>query len=155
MCFVDPASHWYFTSVSVIIRVISCNIGPRYNGTPLFRTNINGLSHCLNKSLITVTSNEHHSVLNHWQIDCLFRLTNYKVNIKALHHGSFVRGIHLSPVDSPLKGPVIWKAFPCHDIIMIDWIDKWSGPRLNIKTVLSTYGDFHVKDKTAVRTSYL
>ena len=30
-----------------------------------------------------------------------------------------------------------------------------AGPRLNIKTVLSTYGDFHVKDKTAVRTSYL
>ena len=26
------------------------------------------------------------------------------------------------------------------------------GPRLNIKTVLSTYGDFHVKDKTAVGT---
>ena len=32
---------------------------------------------------------------------------------------------------------------------------KESGPRLNIKIVLSTYGDFHVKDKTAVRTSYL
>ena len=32
---------------------------------------------------------------------------------------------------------------------------KHYGPRLNIKTVLSTYGDFHVKDKTAVRTSYL
>ena len=32
---------------------------------------------------------------------------------------------------------------------------RQSGPRLNIKTVLSTYGDFHVKDKTAVRTSYL
>ena len=29
------------------------------------------------------------------------------------------------------------------------------GPHLNIKTVLSMYGDFHVKDKTAVRTSYL
>ena len=29
------------------------------------------------------------------------------------------------------------------------------GPRLNIKTVLFRYGDFHVKDKTAVRTSYL
>ena len=29
------------------------------------------------------------------------------------------------------------------------------GPRLNKKTVLSTYGDFHVKDKTAIRTSYL
>ena len=33
--------------------------------------------------------------------------------------------------------------------------DNLPGPRLNIKTVLSTYGDFHVKDKTAVRTSYL
>ena len=33
--------------------------------------------------------------------------------------------------------------------------DVSAGPRLNIKTVLSTYGDFHVKDKTAVRTSYL
>ena len=30
-----------------------------------------------------------------------------------------------------------------------------SGPCLNIKTVLSKYGDVHVKDKTAVRTSYL
>ena len=30
-----------------------------------------------------------------------------------------------------------------------------AGPRLNIKTVLSTYGVFHVKDKTAVGTSYL
>ena len=35
----------------------------------------------------------------------------------------------------------------------MDYMDP--GPRLNIKTVLSTYGDFHVKDKTAVRTSYL
>ena len=32
------------------------------------------------------------------------------------------------------------------------FIGGWGkpGPRLNIKTVLSTYGDFHVKDKTAV-----
>ena len=34
-------------------------------------------------------------------------------------------------------------------------LSETPGPRLNIKTVLSTYGDFHVKDKTAVRTSYL
>ena len=32
---------------------------------------------------------------------------------------------------------------------------EYTGPRLNIKTVFSTYGDFHDKDKTAVRTSYL
>ena len=38
----------------------------------------------------------------------------------------------------------------------VSWTNnKLYGPRLNIKTVLSTYGDFHVKDKTAVRTSYL
>ena len=34
-------------------------------------------------------------------------------------------------------------------------VTKNTGPRLNIKTVLFTCGDFHVKDKTAVRTSYL
>ena len=41
----------------------------------------------------------------------------------------------------------------CFDVSL--WLQYHSGPRLNIKTVLSTYGDFHVKDKTAVRTSYL
>ena len=34
--------------------------------------------------------------------------------------------------------------------------ERWEPrPRLNIKTVLSRYGDSYVKDKTAVRTSYL
>ena len=41
-----------------------------------------------------------------------------------------------------------------HNINSDVWQSR-AGPRLNIKTVLSTYGDFHVKDKTAVRTSYL
>ena len=40
-------------------------------------------------------------------------------------------------------------------LISFSFHQKKPGPRLNIKTVLSTYGDFHVKDKTAVRTSYL
>ena len=53
------------------------------------------------------------------------------------------------------------EAFPfyCHTrmVVYTDVQTKAmrSGPRLNIKTVLSTYGDFHVKDKTAVRTSNL
>ena len=52
----------------------------------------------------------------------------------------------------------IWKYELCTGTIFasathITW--NIQGPRLNIKTVLSTYGDFHVKDKTAVRTSYL
>ena len=43
-----------------------------------------------------------------------------------------------------------------HDRITWRILSTWeSGPRLDIKTVLSTYGDFHVKEKTAVRTSYL
>ena len=42
------------------------------------------------------------------------------------------------------------------ELLLLDLFNSSpSGPRLNIKTVLSTYGDFHVKDKTAVRTSYL
>ena len=46
-----------------------------------------------------------------------------------------------------------WWKLLCWQVLNI--LMKTSGPRLNIKTVLSTYGDFHVKDKTAVRTSYL
>ena len=55
----------------------------------------------------------------------------------------------------------VWLKIPYIFIVNSDEIiskhPSWqrSGPRLNIKTVLSTYGDFHVKDKTAVRTSYL
>ena len=45
---------------------------------------------------------------------------------------------------------------PCYDCWLVAYQHQVvapgrSGPRLNIKTVLSTYGDFHVKD----RTSYL
>ena len=35
--------------------------------------------------------------------------TNIKENIKPLHSLPFARGIHRSPVDSPHKGPVMWK----------------------------------------------
>ena len=41
------------------------------------------------------------------------------------------------------------------DLFVDTKILKEPGPRLNIKTVLSMYGDFHVKDKTAAMTSYL
>ena len=45
---------------------------------------------------------------------------------------------------------------PQNPIVATAQLHVWSpGPHLNIKTVLSTYGDFHVKDKTAARTSYL
>ena len=51
-----------------------------------------------------------------------------------------------------ISAKVYEAAFALGDLMKAD--DR-SGPRLNIKTVLSAYGVFHVKDKTAVRTSYL
>ena len=50
----------------------------------------------------------------------------------------------------------ICDAISCHPVLILcGGSDQKTGPRLNIKTVLFMYGDFHVKDKTAVRTSYL
>ena len=43
---------------------------------------------------------------------------NTKDNVKAPHSWLFVRGIHRWPVDSPHKGPAMWKVFPCHFIFM-------------------------------------
>ena len=44
--------------------------------------------------------------------------SNNKGCIKAPHHWPFVKGIHWWPVDSPHKGPVMWKVFSYHDINM-------------------------------------
>ena len=46
-------------------------------------------------------------------------------NITGLHYWPFVRGIHWWPVDSPHKGSVMWKLFPCHDAIM--WLALGRG----------------------------
>ena len=40
-------------------------------------------------------------------------------------------GVHQWPVDSPHKWPVMWKDFPCHDVIM-----HWQNPRQRL-TLLS------------------
>ena len=45
---------------------------------------------------------------------------NNKEVMLAPHYWPFVRGIHWWPVDSPHKGPVMWKALPCHDVFMSD-----------------------------------
>ena len=41
---------------------------------------------------------------------------NTKENIKGSHQWPFVRGTHRVPVDSPHKGPVMWRSYPCHDV---------------------------------------
>ena len=67
------------------------------------------------------------------------RLHNHN---KAKHNKTvcIFLGIYCTLSD-PLFQPVFWR---------MPWLDTLPGPRLNIKTVLSTYGDFHVKDKPAV-----
>ena len=67
--------------------------------------------------VITVISYEHHgsikSLVTALFVQQLVK-TNIKGNINALHYWPFVGGIHRWLVDSPHKGPVIRKVFPCH-----------------------------------------
>ena len=59
--------------------------------------------------------------------------------------------IERSMTNSDVKMNYLMESYFCS----FNFLRSSPGPRLNIKTVLSTNGDFHVKDKTAVRTSYL
>ena len=118
------------------------------------------------------------SVSNHQPYDCY--TTVYSDADQSKHQSSaslaFVWGIHRDRWIPRTKGQLRGKCFhlmtsSCLDNMLIILVCRsvpsdalsllcvrthWRpGPRLNIKTVLSTYGDFHVKDKTAVRTSYL
>ena len=57
--------------------------------------------------------------------------TNIKDNT-ALPYWTFLREIHRWPVDSPDKGPVMWKMLPYHDVIMmlyyaqLLWLTLWT-----------------------------
>ena len=53
-------------------------------------------------------SDEHHDALNVCSWAC-------PEHIKVLHYWSFDWELNTWPVDSPHKGPVMWKALPCHD----------------------------------------
>ena len=68
-----------------------------------------------------VMSQERHGVSDHRPFNCpfniLFGLTSKKH--QKSNHWSFVKGIHRWPVISPHEGPVMRKAFPYHDVIML------------------------------------
>ena len=58
--------------------------------------------------------NEHDCISNHQPHHCLLNHL-FKAQINEtwkLHITGFVRGIHRWPVNSPHKGPVVWKRFP-------------------------------------------
>ena len=57
----------------------------------------------------------HDGASNDGQLDCLLNsLFNLKqIKPKSSHYWPYVSGIY-----SPHKGPIMWKAFPCHHIIV-------------------------------------
>ena len=61
-------------------------------------------------SNITVVLHECHGVWNHQTVKQFVQACN-KVNVKTLLYRLFVRGIH--------KGPIMQKAFPCHEVFVV------------------------------------
>ena len=70
---------------------------------------------------ITVMSNEHHGISDHWQLDhlfnSLFQLTKTYQIFALLDHYVW-RGPTVI-CDSPYKGPVMRKPSPCRDVIIL------------------------------------
>ena len=56
-----------------------------------------------------------------------------ETNIKIPCYWPCVRGIHRRPVDSPYKGPVVWKSFPCHDVTVNGTVQ--SGSVITLYTI--------------------
>ena len=107
--------------------VISGYIGPHYGGTRLYMQHYQYGVDTLHRTmddLVITTSHERYGVPNHQCSDCLFsssfRLKPNKIS-KVQHYCPFVSGVHRSPADPRLKGPVMLKALPCHDVIPYYW----------------------------------
>ena len=69
---------------------------------------------------ITVTSHERHGVSNQRWHECLLN-SRFQVTANStskIHISGSLWGNRRSPVDSPHKGPVVQKAFTCHDAMM-------------------------------------
>ena len=70
-----------------------------------------------------------------------------KGNIKGPHHWRLLGGMHRWPVDSPPKGPIILKAFPCDDVVMISLA--------NLVTLTYLYTYVHCEADLAVLLPWL
>ena len=66
-------------------------------------------------------SHQHHSVSNHRQLDCLFKINN-QGNIKASHSWPFASRIHPRPLNLPTKGQWYWNR----------WINSFPSANLAI-----------------------
>ena len=68
--------------------------------------------------IFTVTPHGCHNVSDHRQLDCLFCKV-FTLTYQSCTFLPFALGINRWAVDSPHKGPVMWKALPCYDGIKI------------------------------------
>ena len=107
---------WHSPLLDAKITHRSCYLRWRnytYFVTMRYRTIITCLS-------ITATPHEHHGASNHRWIKCLYNSLLRLISKKTLKPPLlvFYEGIHHWPVDSPRRGPVTLKAFPCHDFFM-------------------------------------
>ena len=76
---------------------------------------------------ITLQWHGHHGVIgvsNHLQLNCLFKSLICLQQRKCQNSASLVLCEWKPIVDSPHKGPVIQKVFPCHDM-MIKLFSQW------------------------------
>ena len=95
--------------------------------------------------------------------NCIVQEPHYHdMDIGTMRHCALVSCIQLQSIGLVFRGVLLFSAslfVPFTNLLVECYFSMMvattTGPRLNIKTVLSTYGNFHVKDKTAVRTSYL
>ena len=55
--------------------------------------------------------------------------TSVNENIEAPHYWSFLKGNHRGLIDSAHKGPVMWKAFQCQDVIPVSQSQAWPSWR--------------------------
>ena len=70
------------------------------------------------------------------QTVCSTSCFNIKENIKASHYWPFVRRTHRSLIEFSHKGPVMRKAFPCHDVIMWSLFYAYSSSSLVVPAII-------------------
>ena len=77
----------------------------------------NTIYHIRSKYVVPVISAipVHHGASNDGQLDCLLNslFSLKQIKPKSSHYSPYVSGIY-----SPHKGPIKWKSFPCHHIIV-------------------------------------
>ena len=123
------ALQWYHTSImaSPISTACSISIFWKDKNANIIVSQLKLIQHDITH--VRVTSHKHHGISNHLQLATVFwtvcsvNMTvcrtvcsaNIKENIKA----AFVWGIHQWSMESPHKGPVMWKEFPCYDVMLL------------------------------------